>query len=224
MLPVGPYSGSYAFATNLGNESDMTLTREFDFTNASGPLQLSFHTWYDLEKDYDYVYLEVSEDGQHWQIITTPSGTGDDPSGGSYGWGYNGKSNGWIQEDVDLSRYAGKKVQVRFEYVTDPAVTGEGFLLDDVSVEALNYKSDFEADDGGWMAEGFTRVQNIIPQTYRLALITKGSDTIVKMIEVNSDQMAEIPLSLKDGEQAILVVTGVTRYTRDKTAYQIEIK
>ncbi|MCJ7433936.1 MAG: immune inhibitor A, partial [Anaerolineales bacterium] len=224
MLPVDPYSGLYAFATNLGNESDMTLTREFDFTNASGAVTLSFRTWYDLEEDYDYLFLEVSEDGEHWQIITTPSGTDDNPSGNSYGWGYNGKSNGWIQEDVDLSKYAGKKVQIRFEYVTDAAVTGEGFLLDDVSVDAASYKSDFEADDGGWAAEGFTRVENVIPQTYRLALITKGSDITVKMIEVNSDQTAEIPLSLKEGEQAILVVTGTTRYTRAKTAYQIEIK
>jgi hypothetical protein len=224
MLPADPYSGSYAFMTNLGNESDMTLTREFDFTNASGPPTLLFRTWYDLEKDYDYLYLEVSEDGEHWQIITTPSGTDKDPSGNSYGWGYNGATDGWIQEDVDLSQYVGKKVQVRFEYVTDAGITGEGFLLDDVSVDAIGYKSDFEADDGGWVAEGFARVQNIIPQTYRLALITKGSDTTVKMIELNPDQTTEIPLSLKDGEQAILVVTGTMRYTREKTVYQIEIK
>lgn len=224
MLPADAYSGSYAFATNFGNESDMILTRGFDFTNASAPLTLSFRTWYDLEKDYDYLYLEVSEDGQHWQIITTPSGTAEDPSGNSYGWGYNGTTTGWIQEDVDLSQYVGKKVQVRFEYITDTATNGEGFLLDDVSVDAISYKSDFEADDGGWVAEGFTRVQTVIPQTYRLALITKGSETTVKRIELRSDQTVEIPLSLKNGEQAILVVTGTTRYTRSKTAYQIEIK
>ena len=225
MLPADPYSGLYAFETNLGNESDMTLTHEFDFTNVSGPLKLSFNTWYDVEKDYDYVYLEVSEDGQHWQIITTPSGTGDNPTGGSYGWGYNGKSNSWIKENVDLSQYAGKKVQVRFEYVTDAAVTGEGFLLDNVSVDAINYQSDFEADDGGWKAEGFSRVQNVIPQTFRLSLITKGSNgTTVKAIELSSDQLAEIPLSLKDGEEAVLIVTGTTRYTRKSATYQIEIK
>jgi immune inhibitor A len=225
MLPVDPYSGSYAFATNLGNESDMTLTREFDFTNVSGPVTISFNTWYDLEEDYDYLYLEVSEDGEHWQIITTPSGTGENPSGNSYGWGYNGKTNNWIKEDVDLSQYAGKKVQVRFEYVTDAAVTGEGFLLDDVSVEAANYQSDFETDDGGWTAEGFSRVENIIPQTFRLSLITKGANgTTVESIELSPDQLAEIPLSLEDGEEAVLIVTGTTRYTRKNTAYQIEIK
>jgi immune inhibitor A len=224
MLPVDPYSGSYSFATNLGNESDMTLTHEFDFTNATTPLNLSFRTWYDLEKDYDYVFLEVSEDGEHWQILTTPSGTDKNPSGNSYGWGYNGATNDWIQEDVDLSQYAGKKVQVRFEYVTDAAVTGEGFLVDDISVDAINYKTDFEADDGGWSAEGFTRVQNIIPQTFRLSLITKGAETTVKTIELSADQVAEIPLSLKDGEEATLIVTGTTRYTRKNSVYQIEIK
>ncbi len=225
MLPVDPNSGSYALATNLGNESDMTLTREFDFTNVSGPVTLSFSTWYDLEQDYDYLFLEVSEDGEHWQIITTPSGTGENPSGNSYGWGYNGATNNWIQEDVDLSQYAGKKVRVRFEYVTDAAVTGEGFLLDDVSVEAINYRSDFEADAGGWVADGFSRVENIIPQTFRLSLITKNSNgTSVQAIEVSPDQLAEIPLSLKDGDEATLIVTGTTRYTRKNATYQIEIK
>ena len=148
-----------------------------------------------------------------------------DTTGMLYGWGYNGAPNNWIQEEVDLSQYAGKKVQVRFEYVTDAAVTGEGFLLDDVSVEAANYQSDFETDDGGWTAEGFSRVQNIIPQTFRLSLITKGANgTTVEAIELSSDQSAEIPLSLENGEEAVLVVTGTTRYTRKSTAYQIEIK
>jgi hypothetical protein len=222
--PVDSYSGKYAFATNRGNESDMTLTREFDFTNVSGPLTLSFHAWYDLEKDYDYLYLEVSEDGEHWQIITTPSGTGENPSGNSYGWGYNGATNDWIQEDIDLSRYAGKKVQVRFEYITDAGITGEGFLLDDVSVEETHYQSDFEADDGGWTAEGFARIENSIPQTFRLMLITKGAEITVNTIDLAPDQTVEIPLSLNNGEEATLIVTGTTRSTRKNATYQIEIK
>jgi hypothetical protein len=225
MLPVNPYSGSFAFATNLGNESDMTLTREFDFTDVSGEIELSFRTWYDIEKDYDYLYLEVSEDGESWQVITTPLGTGENPSGNSYGWGYNGATQDWVQEEVDLSQYAGKKVQVRFEYVTDAAVLGEGFLLDDVSVDAISYQSDFETDDGGWQANGFSRVENIIPQSFRLTLILQGSNgSTVQAIELGPDQTAEIPLSLQSGDEATLIVSGTTRYTRKNTTYQIEIK
>ncbi|MGB7876711.1 MAG: hypothetical protein WBL25_20195 [Anaerolineales bacterium] len=227
LLPEDPYSGSYAIWSNKGDESDMTLTHRFDFDDASGPISLTFRTWYDLEEDYDYLYFEVSEDGEHWQILTTPSGTGDDPSGNSYGWAYNGTTSGWIEESIDLSDYAGKKPFVRFEYVTDAAVNGEGMLIDDVRVEGGNYSyfTDFESDDGGWTMDGFVRVQNALPQTFRLALIKQGSSTSVEMIEISDDQLAEIPISIGgDVDSVTLVVSGTTRFTRETGSYTVEIK
>jgi len=224
LLSTDVHSGKYAFWSNLGNESDMTLTREFDLTSVSGPVDISYWTWYDIEEDWDYLYLEASTDGQTWEILKTPSGTDYNPSGSSYGWGYTGATRKWIEETVDLSQYAGQKVQIRFEYVTDAAVNGEGLLLDDVRVDAINYQSDFEADDGGWEAKGFARVDNVLPQTYRLSLILKGDTTTVTNIELNADQTAEIPLSLKRGEEAILIVTGTTRFTTIPAKYQIEVK
>jgi hypothetical protein len=224
LLPIDAHSGNYVFWSNRGDESDMTLTREFDFTNASGPIAMSFAMWYDLETDYDYVYLESSTDGETWKILTTPSGTGEDPTGGSYGWAYNGQTNGWKNEEVDLSQFAGQKVQIRFEYVTDAALNNEGFLLDDLQIDAINYQEDFETDDGGWEGAGFVRVENVLPQIYRLALITKGDATTVTQIQLNPDQTAEIPLSLQPGQEAVLVVAGTTRFTRLPAAYQIEIK
>ena len=208
----------------MGNESDMTLTREFDFTGITGPVEISYWTWYDIEEDWDYLYLEASTDGQTWDILNTPSGTDYDPSGNSYGWGYTGQTGGWIEETVDLSKFAGQKVQIRFEYITDAAVNGEGLLLDDVRVDAVNYQSDFEANDGGWAAEGFARVDNVLPQTYRLSLILKGDITTVTNIEVNADQTVEIPLSLNSGDEAILIVAGTTRFTTIPAAYRIEVK
>ncbi|MFN8384258.1 MAG: immune inhibitor A [Anaerolineales bacterium] len=223
LLPVDPYSGQYAFWSNKGDESDMTLTREFDFSNVSGPIELSYQTWYDIEEEWDYAYVEASEDGQSWKILNTPSGTDSNPSGNAYGWGYTGATNGWIEEKVDLSDFAGKKVFIRFQYLTDAALNGEGLLLDDVKVDAAGYSSDFEADDGGWQAKGFVRVQNVLPQTFRLALL-KTSDSSVTMIPLTEDQTAEIPLSLKAGEKAFLVVTGTTRFTRELATYQIDIR
>jgi hypothetical protein len=224
LLPTDAHSAGYTFWSNRGDESDMTLTREFDFTNVSTPISMSFAMWYDLETDYDYVFLEASTDGKIWEILTTPSGTGEDPSGNSYGWGYNGQTNDWVTEEVDLSQFAGKKVQIRFEYVTDAALNGEGFLLDAVKIDAINYQSDFETDEGGWVPNGFVRVENVLPQTYRLSLIIKGDTTTVTQIPLNPDQTADIPLSLKNGEEATLIVTGTTRFTRQPTAYQIEVK
>ena len=224
LLPVDAHSGANAFWSNKGDESDMTLTREFDFSGVAVPITLSYWTWYDIENDYDYLYLEVSEDGKSWEIIKTPFGIDKDPTGDAYGWGYSGQSNGWIQEQVDLSAYAGKKIQVRFEYVTDAAVNHAGFLLDDVRVEAIGYASDFEKDDGGWTANGFVRVDNILPQTFRVTLIVRGNKTTVQTIEVNADQTADIPLNLNAGETATLVITGVTRFTRELAPYTIEVR
>lgn len=99
VIPESAHSGKYAFWSNKGDDSDMTLSHTFDFSGKTGPLTLSYWTWYDIEKDYDYVYLEYSLDGKEWKILTTPSGTADNPSGNSYGWGYTGTSgNGpqWI--------------------------------------------------------------------------------------------------------------------------------
>ncbi len=225
LLPADSFSGDYAFWSNRGDESDMTLTREFDLSSVSGDVLLSFQTWYDIEEDWDYIHLEASTDGKTWEILTTPLGTDSNPSGESYGWGYTGKTEGWVQENVDLSAYAGKQVQVRFEYVTDAAVNGEGMLIDDIRIDAVNYFSDLESDNGGWEAEGFVRVQNILPQTFQVALILKGNETTVETIQLTDEQTAEIPISLGDEyDEAILVVSGTTRFTRELANYSIEIK
>jgi len=227
VLPVDPHSGSYALYSNRGDESDMTLTQKFDFTDHSGPLTLTYWTWYDIEEDYDYLYLTASTDGENWQILETPSGTTDDPSGNSYGWAYNGASgNGpiWIQETIDISQYAGDKVQIRFEYVTDAAANGEGFLLDDISVLEIGYFSDFENDNGGWEADGFVRIQNVLPQIFSLSIIKIGESTTVERINLALDNSAEIPLNLGDEiDEIVLVVSGITPFTRQKAPYQFNI-
>jgi hypothetical protein len=224
VIPQSPYSGDYYLWSNKGDEADMILTKSFDFTAHEGPITLTYWTWYDLEEDYDYVYLEGSEDGEAWDILITPSGTAEDLSGNSYGWGYNGATNGWIKESVDLSEYAGKEVQIRFEYVTDAVAVGEGMLIDDIAIPEIGYFSDFEEGLDGWETEGWLRIDNIIPQSYRLALITFGETTEVTQIPLDQDGTAEIRL-LIDGEidEAVLVVTGTARFTRQKAAYKIEI-
>ncbi len=221
VLPVDPHSGEFVFWSNRGDESDMTLTRQFDFTGLDS-VTLTYWMWYDIEQDYDYVYLEASTDGEHWTILTTPSGTGEDPSGNSYGWAYNGQTGQWVQERVDLSPFAGQQVYLRFEYVTDAAVNGEGFLLDDIAIPELGYLTDFEQDDGGWQAAGFVRLRNRLPQTYRVALVTFGKDTTVQKWALSGDQPLDVPLHLE--EDAVFVVSGTTRFTLQPAVYTLDIR
>ena len=229
LLPEDPHSGSYAMWANKNDESDTTLTRTFDLTSYSGPLTMNYWNWYALEDGWDYVYLEASTDGENWDILTTPSGTDKNPEGNNFGWGYTGMSGGgnsprWIQESLDLSKYAGQKLTLRFEYITDGNVTGEGYLLDDVSIPQIGYATDFESDNGGWLAEGWARIQNILPQDYRLALISFSDTTSVQYVTLNPDLAADIPFTIGKGvDSVVLAVSGTTRFTRQMAPYRFTV-
>ena len=229
VVPADPHSGDYAFWSNRGDESDMTLTRAFDLSKASGTITADYWVWYDIEKDYDYVYFEASDDGgKTWRILKTPSGTDTNPSGNSYGRGYTGDSGGeqphWIEESVDLSQYAGKQVLLRCEYVTDAAVNGEGLLLDDFAIPAIGYEATFDDGADGWQADGFVRLYNRIPQTYRVVLVEKGGATTVQDVSLDSNQHAQLQLDLSGKQNgAILIVVGTARHTWQPAPYRIQI-
>jgi hypothetical protein len=235
VVPAEAHSGDWTFWSNRGNQSDMTLTRQFDLAGVSGPIELSYWLWYDIEEDWDYVYLESSQDGgETWEILTTPSGRGTDPTGNSYGWGYTGFSGAppgtgtegrWIEEVVDLSEYAGQQILLRFEYITDASVNGEGLLLDDVSIPALDYSEDFENGEGGWEGEGFIRLYNQLPQTYRVVVVELGGETRVTEMELDELNQGEMALSLSgDAEQAIVLVVATTRHTWRPAPYQLDLR
>ncbi len=229
VLPQDPPTGSWAFWSNRGALSDMQLTRAFDLRSASGPITLTYSLWYDIEDDWDYVYLEASADeGQTWEILHTPSGTGTDPSGNSFGWGYTGFSGGdtavWIEEQVDLTEFAGQEILLRFEYVTDASVNGNGLLLDDVSIPAIGYEESFESGDGGWQAEGFVRLYNRLPQTFRVVLVERGAETRVREIALDERNGAEVPMVLGDDfDEAFLLVMATARVSWEPAPYHIEI-
>ena len=56
-------------------------------------------------------------------------------------------------------------------------------------------------------------------------MITFGETIEVHHIPLNNDVTADIHLSLnQDTNEAVLVVSGTTRFTRQKAAYRIEIQ
>jgi hypothetical protein len=223
VLSQGANSGDFAFWSNASDESNTSLQQTFDFRGIKAPITLEYSVWYNLEQDYDYLYLTASTDGETWQILETPSCTTDNPSGNSYGCGYNGRSGGYRHEVVDLSDYAGQQVTLRFDYVTDAAITGEGLLLDDVSIPAIGYASDFEQDDGGWQAQGFVRIENRLPQTFRLTVIQDGRQPEVRTIEVDDLGRATVTIDDPRANQVTVVVSGTTRFTRQKAAYSFSV-
>lgn len=229
VVPTDIRSGEYAFWSNHADESDITLTRSFDLSSASGPLTLRYSTWFDIESNYDYLYVVASTDGgKRWTMLTTPSGTDTDPTGANFGWGYTGTSGGggapeWVDESVDLSPFAGMRdVRIRFEYVTDAAVLAPGFLLDDVRVPEIGYREDFENGEGDWEAAGFVRLNNRLPQTFRVQAIERGPNgTRVTPVELDETNTGEFSTTLgEDFDELVVVVSGTTRFTEEAARYE----
>jgi immune inhibitor A len=222
-VPAVPHSGGYAWWSGRGTNSDTTLTRELDLSSLQRAT-LTFFTWYDIEPDYDYAYVEVSLDGQRWSTLQGGKTTTDNPSGANYGNGYTGASQGWIQESIDLTSYVGQKVKIRFEYLTDDGPLGAGILLDDIEIPELGYRADAEADGGGWTANGFTRSTLVLPQEWRVQLVTKrGGRLYVEELSLEPDNHGRWMIDLGRGESAVFIVAGLTRWTTERAQYKYTV-
>ena len=215
-------SGDYFYWSNIGDESNSSLTRDFDLSQATGESKLKFKAWYDIEVDYDYAYVSATTDGQNWTIIDSKTCATDNPSGNSFGCGWTGKSKGWIDEEVDLSAYNGKVVTLRFDYVTDAAVHSHGLALDNFNLESIGYSEDLEENEGAWNGQGFVRIQNVLPQTYVVSVIRYGSQTTVEHHFVKGDDALTITLEKTPNEEnVVILVSGSSLGTRQKAKYQI---
>lgn len=116
---VKPTEGAKQWWSDYGDDLSNTLTRPVDLTGKS-KAALELDGWYDIEKDYDYLYTQVSaDDGASWKTIdgtadgvTIPRDGGDKPA-------LTGVSGKFQHLVFPLDAYAGKKISVRFRYKTD---------------------------------------------------------------------------------------------------------
>lgn len=187
---------------------------------------LSYSTWYDIEEHYDYATLEVSGDmGQSWRILETPSGTASNPYLNNPGWGYTGRSQGWIREEIDLPDDVGETLLVRFSYLTDGAITGDGLLLDDISVTPMRDGKPGTGLEISWTAEGFLRTDGWVEQDYLASLIFIGDEITVQRLAVTEDGDGEwaVPLQREDVDEAVLILSALAPATHHPAAYGLDI-
>ena len=234
LLPVDAHSGKWMWYSNRADLSNMTLTRPFDLSKVLGKLTLQFWTWFDIEKNYDYGYVEVSTDnGKTWDILPGKNTTTDNPNGASYGAGFTGGSGVtsdratpiWVQEQMDLSAYAGKPILLRFEYITDDALNQRSWAIDDIAIPEINYSDNVESGDGGWQTAGFIRTDNVLPQQYSVQVIEVGTATKVVPLPLDAQNRGMLTIDKfgTDVTKAVLVVSAFAPTTTEPTEYQFGV-
>ncbi len=229
IMPTAPQSGQFAWWSNRRDSSDTHLTRQFDLRAiaAGTPITLEVGLWWDIEQHYDYGYVLVSQDAEKWTPLTGAHTTLENPAGNSFGAAYTGQSSDWVTEQFDLSPYAGQTIWLRFEYITDDAVSSAGWLVDDLRIPAIGYASDFETNDDGWVSEGWVRSDNHLPQRWLLQVLEFEGDTLigVQPIVVDEQGRAEFTVTnLGADRHAVLAVSGLTPVSILPAAYEITIE
>jgi hypothetical protein len=222
------HSGSYQWYSHRGDDSNTRLTRAFYLrgVNSAG---LNYWTWYDIEDNWDYGYVEISTDGgETWTILPTPHSATSNPSGNAYGPGYTGASgqgSTWLEERLDISAYAGQEVLIRFEYVTDDAVNRPGWTIDDLSIPEIGFYDDVEGGANGWQAEGFVRMDNVLPQRFLAQVLEIGDEVNLRPIpldESNSGMLRVEGLGTTI-ERAVLIISGLTPVTTQPASYEYQL-
>jgi immune inhibitor A len=209
--------------SSRGDGVNSRLTRELDLT-AVKRATLRFKTWYDLELDFDYGFVSVSDDGgRTWSTLPARRTTTADPNGANFGQGLTGKSEGWMDEEVDLSGHVGKRVQVRFEMVTDDAYNGGGWCLDAVEVPEVGWRD--EPGAPGWQVEGFLRTANRAPQRITGQVVTvAGADVTVEPLTAGpGGRSAMLVPPLPDGARRALVVAAHTPLTIEPAEIELSL-
>ncbi len=246
----GPHSGQQAWWSNRGDDSNTTLTRSVDLTGVS-KATFKMWTWFDIEPSFDWAYVEASTDeGKSWQIIPGRKYTTDkDPTGKSYGSGLTGQSGPdaldlsdteevrsvWVQDSFDLSPYAGRKIKLRIEYLTDEGYSRQGVLVDDFEIPEIGWKDDVESGENGWEASGFVRSNVLLPQHFWVQVIRRdgpcGATSVPNLSKADNGQSCIQEMTL-DGlnsarqtfpyQQAVVVVAPYAPKTLQPANYSIK--
>lgn len=229
-----PKSGDYMWWSNRGDDSVETLTRAFDLSGVQRAT-LQFSTWYEIELNWDYAFVTVSTDGgASWTTLQGNTTTTEDPQGQNFGHGLTGVSGApgvepdkgtrarWIEEEMDLTPYAGKQILLRFWVVNDAAYNAQGMLIDNIRIPELNYRDDVEGGDGGWQAQGFVRTTGELAQQWMLRLArARDGELLVEPVPVDGQGRASITLAA--GERAVLAVMATTEFTTEPATYTYTI-
>lgn len=205
--------------SNRGNLIDTSMTKQFDFTNHSGSLTLSYLARYN-SSSADHLYPLYSYDNINWLSLNQLQ----DKDAIMGLWGQS--NNEWVPESVDISSLSGKKVWIRFEYVSGVTGVASGFYISDITIKEVNYTSEYKEGLDGWATNGFVRVPERLPQIWRAALIQRMPDGkfAIRTIDVESDNSFRIEIESQPDSETVLVLMAMTPYTHAAADFSLSLE
>ena len=189
-----PYSGSYEWYSDAEAWAWRSFYQSFDIP--AGGATLSFQTFFEIEEDWDYGYVEVyDQDTDEWYTLNatgtvnyvahgqdnpnTPDGREPTAYETAGRWNaFTGNSVGWIPVSMDLTPFAGHAVDLYFTTWQDGAFTLQMMYVDDIAIPEIGFFDDVEAGEDGWTSAGWFVTDGIQDNGFGVTTIdTKGVPT-----------------------------------------------
>ena len=219
------------------NGSTARLERSFDLTALDPGVEvwLEMEMWWDLEEDWDYGYVAASRDGLDWDLLESQVTGSADPNGVALGPGLTGQPSHGATEPAlqriawDLRDYAGETLHLRFDYVTDGAVTSQGWQIGSVAIAAIGFQEDFRGELDGWRNEGWVQVLEHLPIAWLVQAVRlgDGGTELLALERHVADPDGSLELTLPaptDAEEVYLLVAQLAPLVATQARYEIQLR
>lgn len=196
-LAVPVWQGSYYWWGGKADLINSMMTTNQPITIPPGVSNLTFDLVYDIEDEWDFLWVQVSPDGTNWATLTNTHTSCVHDSGwigGLYGFpsdlcgaglgGFTGYNANWpdpqtqvftITSPITINGY------LRFWYMTDWGTTYTGAFVDNVRVTSGSntlFADDAEAGDAKWIyADDWQRNNGTMSVTHNYYLQWRNTNT-----------------------------------------------
>ena len=181
------YSGTLEWYSDAEAWAWRSFSHTFDIP--AGGATLDFMTYFEIEENWDYGYVEVyDQDTGEWYTLdatgtvnyvahgqdnpNTPDGrepTAYEAAGRWYA--FTGNSGGWIPVSMDLTPFAGHTIDLYFTTWQDGAFTLQMMYVDDISIPEIGFFDDVEAGADGWATTGWSVTDGILDNGWGVTVI-----------------------------------------------------
>jgi hypothetical protein len=172
------YSGTYEWYS----DADAWAWRSFyqTFSIPSGGATLNFYTFFEIEENWDYGYVEIHDlTTDQWYTLDA-AGTVDyvahaqdnpntpverEPTtykAAGQWHAFTGTSGGWMPVSMDLTPFAGHDIDLYFTTWQDGAFTLQMMYVDDIAIPEIGFFDDVESGEDGWVTTGWYVTDGIL--------------------------------------------------------------
>jgi len=178
---VDPFSGTGEWYSDAEAWAWRSFYQTFDIP--AGGATLNFKTYFEIEWNWDYGYVEVYN-GTDWFTLNDPSVVmyddyhdpypmvdyvghpQDNPNtpaerepttyeaAGEW-YAFSGYSDGWLDVSMDLTPFAEQTIDLYFTLWQDGAFTLQNMYVDDISIPEIGFTDDVEAGEADWTSTGW---------------------------------------------------------------------